>query len=77
MTRVKKRKGIEAEMVKHPAPSRATDALIGDEEQKLKQKRTKRNGEQVPNPTTLDHSVVSYNAQGSYSEPILFLVHKE
>ena len=30
--RVKKGKGIEAQRVKHATPSRATDALIGDEE---------------------------------------------
>ena len=34
--RAKKRKGIEALRVKHPTPSRATDALIGDEEQNRK-----------------------------------------
>ena len=28
-----KRKGIETQRVKHPTPSRAIDALIGDEEQ--------------------------------------------
>ena len=31
--RVKKRKGIEAQNVKHPTSSRAIDALIGDEDQ--------------------------------------------
>ena len=40
--RVKKRKGIEAQRVKHPTLSHATDALTGDEEQNGKQKRTKR-----------------------------------
>ena len=30
--RVKIRKGIEAQRVKHPTPSRATDALTGEEE---------------------------------------------
>ena len=39
--RWKKRKGIEAHRVKNPTPSQATDALIGDEEQNGKQKRTK------------------------------------
>ena len=33
VSRVKKRKGIEAQRVKHPAPFRATDELIRDEEQ--------------------------------------------
>ena len=37
----KKRKGIEAQRVKHTAPFQATDALTGDEEQNGKQKRTK------------------------------------
>ena len=37
----KKRKGNEAQMVKHPTPSRAIDALIGDEEQNRKKKRVK------------------------------------
>ena len=32
------RKGIEAHWVKHPTPSEATDALIGDEEQNGRQK---------------------------------------
>ena len=40
--RMKKRKGIEAQRVKPPTPSRETDALIGDEEQNRKQKRTER-----------------------------------
>ena len=39
--RAKKRKGIEARRVKRPTPSRVIDALIGDEEQNRKQKRTK------------------------------------
>ena len=34
------RKGIEALRVKHPRPSWATDALIGEEDQKGNQKRT-------------------------------------
>ena len=42
MRRAKKRKGIETQRVKHPTPSRAFDALLGDEEQNGKQKRTKR-----------------------------------
>ena len=40
--RTKKGKGIEAQRVEPPTPSRAIDALIGDEEQNGKQKRTKR-----------------------------------
>ena len=38
--KVKKRKGVEAQRVKHPTPSQATDALIGEKEQNGKQKRT-------------------------------------
>ena len=40
--RGKKRKGIEAQRVKHPTPPRATDALIGEEEQNGNQSRLKR-----------------------------------
>ena len=40
--RGKKRKGIEAQIMKHPTLSRSTDALIGDEDQNGNQKRTKR-----------------------------------
>ena len=50
-------------------PTRASDALIGDKEQ------TKRNGEWLSNPSTLDHLVTSYNPQGSYVDPI-FLPHR-
>ena len=39
---VKKMKGIDAERVKYSTAFQATDALIGDEEQNGKQKRTKR-----------------------------------
>ena len=42
MKRLKKRKGIEAQRVKRPIPFQAIDALIGDEEQNRKLKRTKR-----------------------------------
>ena len=35
------KKGIEAQRAKNPTPSRATDELIGDEEQNGKKKRTK------------------------------------
>ena len=58
--------------MKYPTHSQATDALTGDEEQNEKQKRKKeKNRERVPNPTTLDHSVASYDTQGSYGHPIL------
>ena len=40
--RVTKRKGMEAQRVKDPTPSRAVDELIEEEEQKGKQKITKR-----------------------------------
>ena len=56
--------------MKHPTPSRATDALIGEKKQNGKQKRTKeRNRERFPNPAAMDHSVASYDAQGSFCEP--------
>ena len=35
----KKRKGIEAQRVKHPTPSWATGAFIGDEEENNKKKQ--------------------------------------
>ena len=47
---------------------RGIDALIGDEEQRGKQKRMKRR-RGSPKPITLDHLVVSYDPQGSYNEP--------
>ena len=62
MRRVKKRKGIEAQRVK--TPSRAIDALIGDEKQKKEQKE--RNREEAPNLATLNHLVTSYDPHGSY-----------
>ena len=37
-----------------------------------RREQKERNREQVPNSATLDHSVASYDAQGSYGEPILF-----
>ena len=40
---VKERKGIEPQRAKHPTQFRAIIALIGEEEQNGKQKRTKRN----------------------------------
>ena len=39
---MKKREGNEAQRAEHPTPSRATDALTGDEEQNGKQKITNR-----------------------------------
>ena len=42
---MKKRKGVEAQRVKHPTQSRATGALIGDQEQNVKQKITERKKE--------------------------------
>ena len=47
--RVNERKGIEALRTKHPTTSRAIDALIEEEEQNVKQKRTK-GKEQGPVP---------------------------
>ena len=57
--------------VKPTTSTRPIDALIGDEEQKGKQKKEQkgRNREQVPSPVTMDHSVVSYDPQGSYGKP--------
>ena len=51
-----------------PTPTWATDALIGDKEQRKKE----RNRDQIPNPATLYHLVPSYNPHGSYGEPIQF-----
>ena len=42
MTRAKKKNGSKAQRVKPPTPSRATEALIGGEEQNGKQYRRKR-----------------------------------
>ena len=59
--------------MKHPTPSQATDVLTGDEEQNGKQKRTKRKKQRAsPQSSYPGHSVTSYDAQGSYGEPILF-----
>ena len=49
--RVEKRKGIEAQRVRHPTPCQATDALTGDEEQNGKQKRTKKKETRSWSPT--------------------------
>ena len=53
-------KGIEAQRVKPPTPSRATDALIGKKQQNGKQKNRKKNREQDP--------------QASYPEPFSSLL---
>ena len=59
--------------MKYPTSSQTGDALIGDEEKNGKQKRTKRKKRGLGFlPTTLDHSVASYDAQGSYGEPIIY-----
>ena len=64
--RAKKRKGIEAQRVKHPTTSQDVDGLIGDEEQIGKQKSKKKKKERVPN-----NSVSSHHVHGSYGELIL------
>ena len=54
-----------------PKPSRATDMLIGDEEQNKKQKKLKTQKQGAsPNPSTMDPSAASYDPQGSYGDPI-------
>ena len=45
MRRVKKRKGTEVQRVKAPSKSWADDALIGEKEQKGKQRRKKKERE--------------------------------
>ena len=50
MRRGNKRKGIEAQRAKHPTPSRATDALIGDEEQNVRKESTHRGRNTQPHP---------------------------
>ena len=57
---------------KPPTPTRAIDALIGDEEQNEKQEK-ERNRMRGPNPITLGPSVVSYDIQVSHGEPILLI----
>ena len=37
----------------------------------MKTEKKERNKERDPNPATLDHSVVSYDPQGSHGEPIV------
>ena len=60
-------KRIEAQRAKPRTSFLADDALMREEEQK----RTKKETELVSNPPILDHSVSSYDPQGSYGEPIL------
>ena len=70
-----KRKGIEGQRVKHPTTSQATDALIGNEEQNDKQKRTKRktgSGSQTQLPWTIQSPPMMLR---EHSEPILFKPH--
>ena len=70
--REEKRKILKAQRVKPSTPSRATDALIGDEEHngKRKKEQKERNRERAPNPITLDHLAASYDSHGSYVDPI-------
>ena len=64
--RREKKKEIEAERAKPYTPTGAIGALIGKEEQnKNRKKKSKR--ERAPYPAILDHSVESYDPQGSYS----------
>ena len=48
MRRAKKRKGIKAQRTKPPTPTRAIDALIGDEEKNEKQKKKKEEARSGP-----------------------------
>ena len=65
-------KKIEAQRAKPRTPTPAMDALTGDEEQTGgKEENKERKRERVSNPPMLDHSVASYNPQGSCSESIL------
>ena len=52
-------------------PTREIHALIEEEKQNGKQENKNKN-EQFSNSATLDHSVVSYDVQGSYGGPIHF-----
>ena len=38
-----------------------------------RREQKERNRERVPNAATMDHLVASYDAQGSYVEPIIFI----
>ena len=55
-----------------PTLTRATDALIGDEEQMGggKRENKERNRERASNTAILNHTITSYDLQGSYGEPI-------
>ena len=59
VSRVKKRRGIKAQMVKPPNPTQALDMLIGIKS-RMENRRKK-----APNPTTLDHYIVSYDHTGT------------
>ena len=65
-TRRAKEKGIDVQRVKPLTPTRAIDALIGEEEQtgKIKKEQKERNMEPIYNPGVLGHSVASYDSQG-------------
>ena len=68
---VHQRQGKKSE--KNEENERATDALIGGEEQDGNRREQREiNREWFLNPATLYHSVASYDAQGSYGEPYLF-----
>ena len=54
----------------HPRELMRSQGMKTRTENRSEQKE--RNWEWVPNPATLDHSVASYDAQGSYGEPIIF-----
>ena len=66
--RAKERKGIETQRAKPPTSARAIDPLIGDKEQK------ERNRVRAPNAATLDTSVPSYDPHGTHGEPILLTI---
>ena len=57
--------------MKPPTPTQASDTFIGDEEHDEKQKKEQRNRKWDPNPTALDHLVISCDLQGSYGDPIV------
>ena len=56
---------IKAQRTKPPTPTRAIDALIGEEEQNGKEKQ-----ENGPNLATMDNLVVSYVPHQSYGSSI-------
>ena len=64
-------KGIEAQRVKTSYPTRATDLLIGNEEQRGKRRKKKeRDKERASNPVTLGSSVASYDPEASHAEQL-------